>query len=162
MRFWLLTLVVVLAASVGAGSVAYLLARQEPPRTSGHALDWLKLEFKLSSEQAERIAALHRDYSLKCEEHCLAIQRARRQLRILREQGRPAAEIAEAVQRLEEADRHCRTSMELHVQEVAKLMGAEGPRYLQIVLPRIESFDHAASPDLSITPNSSQTHGHSR
>ena len=161
MKYWILTAAAVFVSALLFGTTAYITARPEPVAGSGGAIDWLQLEFNLDAEQARRIAAIHRAQSARCEEHCQAIQRARRALRVAREQNRSAAELRAAEEHLEQVDRHCREALERHVREVAALMDpAEGERYLGVVLPRIAVFDHTAAPNLDLKPEVSEGHGH--
>ena len=162
MRFWGITAVLALAVGVLSGTAAYYWSREPVAEPRREAIEWVKQEFRLSPTQAARIAELHALHGERCAEHCLAIQRARRQLRQAREQARGADEIHAAEEHLAQVDQACRDSLSRHVHEIASVMAdEEGRRYLSIVLPRIATFDHHASPDLRLSPGESHhAHGH--
>jgi hypothetical protein len=161
---WLTTgLVIVLAAT--AGCISYLCLRDPLPDSAAReddALLWLRHEFKIPGEKMARIEAMHSAYQIVCEEHCRAIRDARSEVRRLRAAHVSGADIAQAEAKSKEVDLVCTTSLTAHMREIAAVIGGDdGQRYLSIVLPRIEKFDHAAAPALdleSATPHA----GHDR
>jgi hypothetical protein len=162
MKFWVITLSVLLALAAGSGVVSYYGICGHSLRTEGEgdALVWLRSEFKLNDDQIRRIEAMHEAYQDVCAEHCVAIGEARSKVRQLRAAGADEATVRAAELKTIEVDGLCRSSTEAHVRAVAAVMGAEqGARYLAVVLPRLAHVEHTGAPDLQA--NSSGTHhGH--
>lgn len=138
MKNFLLTLLVILAASAAAFGVCYVLSDDRAMRAAareGDAMGWLKAEFKLDARQFDAIKKLHDDYAIACGEHCMAIMSAR-------ERRAPAAEVAAL-------EKTCVEAMTAHFRRVAALMPpAEGERYLATVLPRVADYPHAGAPNV--------------
>jgi hypothetical protein len=140
---WLVTLLVALVAGV-ASFGAFYTANREPAALKAAArdrdsLEWLRVEFKLTDPQYAAIKQLHAQYGSVCADHCAAIMAAQKR-------NAPAAEVT----RLENA---CVQSMTEHFHRVAALMTPkEGERYLAIVLPRIQDYDHRGSPNVEARP----------
>lgn len=141
MRNWLLTLGLALAVCAGSFGAFYALNR--PPAAlraaaeSGDALEWMRVEFKLTPTQFEQIKRLHDAYGAVCSQHCAAIMAAENR-------GASRAEVASL-------ENVCVTSMTEHFQRVAAIMSpAEGKRYLAYVLPRVHDYDHRGAPDLRV------------
>lgn len=143
MRNWLLTILAALAACAASYGVFYT-ANREPAalRTAakdGDPMQWLRVEFKLTDAQFAEIQKLHEDYGVVCSRHCNAIMAAR-------ERHAPAKEVAAL-------ENECVQSMTDHFHRVAALMSPEqGRRYLAIVLPRIQDYDHRGAPNLEARP----------
>ncbi|HVU34378.1 MAG TPA: hypothetical protein VHE61_13155 [Opitutaceae bacterium] len=143
MKNWILTLVFALAACAVSYGVFYA-ANREPAAVraaarNGDAMQWLRVEFKLTDAQYAAIKQLHAQYGTVCAKHCAAIMAAQKS-------GAPAAEIASL-------ENECVTSMTAHFHRVAALMSPEeGRRYLAIVLPRINDYDHRGAPNLEGHP----------
>lgn len=105
----------------------------------GDALAWLRAEFRLSGPEFAAIRRLHEDFSVECGRHCAAIISAR-------ERRAPAGEIAAL-------ERTCVDAMKSHFRQVAALMPpAQGGRYLEFVLPRLEAHPHDGAPNLRVGP----------
>jgi len=143
MRNFLLTIALVLAACVASYCGFYSMSRDpEAVREAiaeHDAMGWLRMEFKLTDQQFAAIKALHETYNVQCAEHCALIIEAR-------EQEAPQVEIA----RLESI---CEGAMTEHFRQVASLMApVEGRRYLEIILPRVASYDHRQAPNLQANP----------
>lgn len=143
MRNWLLTLAFAVAAcAVSFG--AFYFANREPTAVraaarEGDAMEWLRVEFKLSAAQYAAIKQLHERYGTTCATHCNAITAAQ-------QRHAPAAEIAGL-------ENECVRSMSEHFERVAALMSpSEGKRYLSIVLPRIHDYDHRGAPNVQVRP----------
>jgi hypothetical protein len=140
-NFWL-TLGVVLAAGAAAFGAFYTLNDKPDVRRAareGDAMAWLRAEFHLDAAEFAAIRKLHDDYGRVCADHCRAILAAKR---------RHAA--ADEVAALEDK---CVVSMTDHFRRVAALMPTgEGARYLAIVLPRIEDYDHHGPPNVQVQP----------
>jgi hypothetical protein len=136
MKNLLITFAMAVAACALAFGVCHRMSdRPELRRAAreGDALAWLRVEFRLSDTQFAAIKKLHDDYGVLCGEHCLAIMAARTR-------PAPAAELAT----LENA---CVEAMTAHFRQVAALMQAgQGERYLAIVLPLVQGYDHGGAP----------------
>lgn len=105
--------------------------------SDGNTMEWLRAEFRLNDRDFSEIQKLHREFSAVCATHCQEIMEARHQ-------PDNAAEVA----RLEAV---CVDAMIVHFRNVAAVMPAgEGERYLAIVLPRIEGYDHTGSPTIGV------------
>lgn len=162
MKFWAITLSVLLALAAGSGAMTYYGLSGHSMRTEGEAdaLVWLRSEFKLDDAQMRRIEAMHETYQDVCADHCVAIGEARAKVRQLRAAGADEATVQAAEAKTIEVEGFCRSSTEAHVRAVAAVMGAgQGARYLAVVLPRLAHVEHTGAPDLRA--NSSETHhGH--
>lgn len=139
MKNWVLTILFALAASALSFGAFYTLNRHNSEVRSaaraGDALEWLRVDFKLSDAQYAQVKQLHDDYGVVCGEHCMAIMRAEKR-------GAPRVEVAAL-------ERECVESMTAHFRRVASVMSPEqGERYLKIVLPRVSDYDHRGAPNL--------------
>lgn len=152
--FFTLALLGLVAAAVGfvayraSGDTAVqaALARQD-------AMEWLRVDFQLTDEQFAKIKKLHDSYSVVCEEHCREIQEATRARAELKDaaQTDPAA-IAAADRQVEQLRLVCESAIATHVRQCAGEMSPQaGQRYLALVLPKIQDFDHQAAPDLQLS-----------
>jgi hypothetical protein len=154
MKFRWIAAALVAVLALAAGCVAYLCVRDPLPAVAsahGDALLWLRHEFNLPPDKMARIEAMHAAYQTVCDEHCRQIRESRAGLRQLQASSAPEAEIAAATARDQELDLLCRTSLQGHMREVAGVIGgADGERYLAIVLPRIATFDHSGAPPLDL------------
>lgn len=135
---------VLLALAVGAAATAGFYFSQRDPELSRaaraqDAMAWLRTEFHLTAAQETAITKLQNEYAVVCTDHCLAIAAARKR-------PAPAAEIAAL-------EKTCTDSLRQHFTQVAALMSpGEGRRYLDEVLPRIDSYAHAGAPTARMTP----------
>jgi hypothetical protein len=140
-NFWL-TLLVVLAAGATAFGAFYVLNDEPAVRRAaraGDAMAWLRAEFHPDDAAFAAIKQLHDDYGNVCAQHCRAILAAKAR-------HAPPAEVAAL-------ERTCVVSMTDHFRRVAALMPpGEGARYLAIVLPRIEDYDHNGPPNVQVQP----------
>lgn len=140
MKNRLITLAVALAAWVAAYGVFYAVNDQPALRhaaSEGDAMNWLRVEFHLNAAQFDAVKKLHADYNVICAEHCVAIATAKKR-------GASATEIAALEQR-------CVDAMTAHFRRVAALLPAgEGERYLAMVLPRVQDYDHHAAPTVQV------------
>ena len=143
MKNWLLTLVIALVACAVSFGAFYVINREpaalRDAARAGDALQWLRVEFKLTDAQYATIKHLHEQYSAVCTDHCNEIMAAEKR-------GASPAE----VRALENA---CVESMTDHFKRVAAVMSPnEGRRYLAIVMPRIHDYDHRGAPTLQGRP----------
>jgi hypothetical protein len=143
MKNWIVTVLVALAAGVVSFGAFYAVNR-EPAGMKAAArerdsMEWLRVEFKLTDDQYAAIKQLHAQYGSICAEHCSAIMAAQKR-------NAPHAEVAA----LENA---CVQSMTEHFHRVATLMSpGEGERYLALVLPRVQDYDHRGAPNVQVRP----------
>lgn len=138
---WLVTLLIAIAVGAASFGAFYALNCEPADLKSAvkerDALEWLRVEFKLTDQQYAAIKQLHAQYGTVCAEHCSAIMAAQKR-------HAPAEEVA----RLENA---CVQSMTDHFHRVAALMAPkEGARYLAMVLPRVQDYDHRGAPNVEV------------
>jgi len=138
MRNFLIMIGLAMAVCAASFTLFYVINDRPAVRRAaeeGNAMAWLRAEFRLSDTEFAAIRKLHEDYGAVCGRHCQAIMDARAA-------SASPAEIA----RLEQI---CVDAMTAHFREVATLMPpAEGDRYLAIVIPRIQGYDHTQSPTI--------------
>ena len=143
MRNWLVTILIAVVA-FGASFGGFYALNREPAAVrnaarTGDAMEWLQAEFKLTPAQFAAIKQLHDQYGQICSRHCSMIMAAQ-------QRGAPKVEIAAL-------ESECVRSMTEHFKRVAALMSpAEGKRYLAMVLPRIQDYDHRGAPNLEGRP----------
>jgi hypothetical protein len=163
MRHLALTALLVATLAALSGVVTYRLVRGATPAApEDDALTWIRREFAVDGARLARVRTLHEAYAGVCEEHCAAILRSRATLRRLEADGAGAEVIEAARTEARRLDAVCRGSLEVHVREVAALIGgAHGERYLAAVLPRIARFEHEGPPDLQLKTRLPHAHdGH--
>ncbi|HEY5551103.1 MAG TPA: hypothetical protein VIK52_04400 [Opitutaceae bacterium] len=140
MRNLFFMVMLALAACAASFAVFYAIGDRPAVRraaSEGNTMEWLRAEFRLNDSQFAAICTLHDEFATQCAEHCRAIMEARHA-------SGSEAEVA----RLEEV---CVNAMVAHFQKVAALMPpGEGDRYLAIVLPRIQGYDHTQSPTIGV------------
>lgn len=138
MKNFLITLAMTLAVCGAAFGAFYAMNDRPALREAvreGDAMAWLREEFHLNEAQFAAVKRLHADYNKVCGEHCAAIMAAK-------QRGAPAAEIAAL-------EKTCVDAMTAHFRRVAALLPAgEGERYLAMVLPRVQDYDHTGAPNL--------------
>lgn len=159
---WVTAALVVGLAALAAG-VTFRCVRGDAHAVARHdddSLMWLRHEFALSAEQIAKIEKLHADYHQVCEGHCEAIIDARAEVADLRRAGAAPADLEAAKAKALALDAECRKSVRAHVRTIADVIGgAQGERYLSIVLSNLERFDHQGPLDLKL--DSSAAHdGH--
>lgn len=154
MRNFLVTAALVAFLALAAGWLSYRSGGDHEVRAAlaqGDAMAWLRAEFSLTDAQFTAIEKLHADYSVICEEHCLAIQDATRTLRSLKADAAAPAAIAAADREVQQLRLVCESAIATHVRRCAAEMSPEaGERYLAMMLPKIKDFDHLAPPDLKL------------
>lgn len=155
MKYGLITCMVLTAAAAVNGVVNYQACCPPELRRAARtddAMAWLRTDFKLTDAQYTKIVALHRAYGDVCAEHCRAIQETQTQLDAAKKQSaHDPVKVAAAENQLRELQSRCENSIEIHVREVAACMDpAEGARYLALILPRINGYDHGGTPDLDL------------
>ena len=163
MKFrWIAAVLIVTLGLVAGGSTYLCLREPMPVAAAGENADllWLRCEFALPAEKMANIAQMHAAFQGVCDEHCRQIRDARAEVKKLRGAAAEHCDIVTAEAKVVELDRICVSSLEAHLREIAGVIGgAEGQRYLAIVLPRIAHFDHAGAPNLDLDTKA-QTHDH--
>jgi hypothetical protein len=150
MKYWMGTLALLLGISILAGVGTYRIVHGP---TATDPMHWLRTEFSASKEQMQQIESLHQAYRLVCDRHCAEIRALREEIAAMRSQPVPPDALQAAEHKLQELDATCRGSLNTHLDAVAKLLGPEaGPRYLELIQPRIEAFDHEGTPALCPGP----------
>lgn len=116
------------------------------------AMAWLRTEFHLSDTQFAAIAKLQAEYGVECGQHCTAIMAAQRELASLQQTGPADAAALEAARRkLTDVERTCTDAMRAYLRKVAAIMPpAEGERYLQMLLPRVDNYRHQGAPTVRL------------
>lgn len=114
---------------------AYLLAQRLCAKhiaSSADDLDWLRLEFRLSTAEMTRIRELHDGYLPKCGEMCQQIAVKKRELEsALTGATNVTAEAGQKLSELAALRAQCQTQMLRHFVEVSQAMPPEpGRRYL--------------------------------
>ncbi len=143
MKNWLLTVIVAVAACAVSFGAFYAFNREPAALRvavrNGDSMAWLRVEFKLTDAQFAAIQELHAKYGAVCSSHCAAIMAAR-------QRHAAPAEVAAL-------ENECVRSMTEHFHRVAALMSPDqGPRYLAIVLPRVQDYDHRGAPNVEAQP----------
>lgn len=140
MKGLLFMAVLALAACAASFTVFYTIGDRPAVRravSEGNTMEWLRAEFRLDDSQFVAIRELHDEFGAQCAEHCRSIMEARQ-----------VQDNQAEVTRLETV---CVDAMIAHFRKVAALMPpGEGERYLAIVLPRIEGYDHTQSPTIGV------------
>ena len=158
MKYLLGTVAVITLLAAGIAYVGYRLSGDPALRaavTKGDTMEWLRTDFHLSDAQFSAIRRLHAAYAGTCEEHCRMIQEATRARNALVAANGNKVAIAEANSQIQRMRLMCEGAIAAHVRQVAALMSPEdGRRYLDLVLPKIANFDHAAAPDLRLNKSS--------
>lgn len=152
----LLKFLLLLAASALLCAAAY--------RVAGHCyakhlagdtddLAWLRLEFRLSEPELQRIRQLHVGYQPTCQEFCRRIAEEKRGLNQLLDAGTPSgALVEEKLKNVALLRAQCQAAMLAHFDEVSRVMPAEqGRRYLsemrRITLGAHEKVEERMSSD---------------
>jgi hypothetical protein len=142
MRNLLYTALLALVVAGAAAAGFYFSQRDDELSRAARAQDamaWLRSEYHLTAAQEAAITGLQNEYAVVCADHCAAILAARKR-------AAPAAEVTAL-------EKTCTDAMRGHFNQVAALMSpAEGPRYLQEVLPRIDQYAHQNAPNTRGTP----------
>ncbi|MEN3939949.1 hypothetical protein WJU23_01545 [Prosthecobacter sp. SYSU 5D2] len=135
-KLFFMALAVIILAYGTHELVIYL--RPAPPSPRQIGLEWLRQEYKIPDEAYEKIAALHQEYFVRCDEMCATMERAHRPL--LQRSRKPVSQEmqAAAIKREKAVCENCLENMVLHLNTVAALMPpAEGERFLKDILPEV-------------------------
>lgn len=130
------------AIVVIAGGTAFFVAQHFAPETPpADEVAWVIEEFKLTSDQAEKVRALHEAYRPVCDAHCAAVMEAQT---AWDEASGPAQRTA-AEQELMELKHRCHAATRAHLETVAAVMSPEqGQRYLETISPLLSAHEHTA------------------
>ena len=102
-------------------------------------LEWLRREFELNEEEFFRIAALHEEYSPKCDALCAAVVEANEKLATAIDTNRGMTpEVTAALRNAFEVEHECRRALLDHIYSVSSVMkpGA-AERYMDMMKPRV-------------------------
>ncbi len=102
-------------------------------------VDWMRQEYGLTQEQADRVAKIERDYGSRCAEMCAWINRANEHLsELVRANRAVTPEVRSAITAADEVRADCRASMLAHFYEVAAVLPeTKREKYLGTVLPAV-------------------------
>ncbi|MBB5038601.1 hypothetical protein [Prosthecobacter dejongeii] len=135
-KLFFMALAVILLAYTAHEVVIHL--RPVPPSPRQIGLEWLRAEYDIPQEAYEKIAALHQDYFVRCDEMCATMERAHRPL-IQRSRTPQSKETPSAALKREKAVcENCLENMVQHLKNVAALMpSVQGERFLKDILPEV-------------------------
>jgi hypothetical protein len=152
-RSLIIVLAVVLASTAIVGLTSALTKRicAQSLVRPGDDLAWLRLEFRLSDSEMERIRQLHEGYLPKCRELCDRIAARKKELQIALDGAKSLTPAAE--QKLAEIGSlraQCQAQMLRHFFEVSQAMPPnQGRRYLaemeRLTLGFHEQFENSMS-----------------
>jgi hypothetical protein len=130
-----LIVLVALAAGVAVFAASYVLAQRLGTKhfaSSADDLDWLRLEFRLSTAEIARIRELHDGYLPQCGEMCQQIAAKKHELEsALTGATNVTAAVEQKLSELAALRAQCQTQMLRHFVEVSRAMPPEaGRRYL--------------------------------
>lgn len=156
MRNRILIALIVLTAGLAAWCISYLShcdMRLHEAAAHGDAETWLRQEFKLDATQMKAIGQLQAAYEEECAKHCADIAEAREALEQLEQGPADAAKLQAARALVTRREEICRSAIRGHLRKVAALMPAEqGQRYLSLLLPKVDAYEHKGAPDLRLEP----------
>jgi hypothetical protein len=132
--FFLVLTVVFLAF---AAHEAVIRVRPKPLSAQEIGLQWLRKEYHLPDDAYVKIAALHREYFVRCDEMCASIKRARRP-QVFRDRGQMSQSQASQLRKEKAVCENCLENMVHHLRDVAALMPEpQGARFLRDILPEV-------------------------
>lgn len=145
--------IIVLAAAIVIGILAFILVSNSQPKTRGHAelldslpeLSWLRTDLKLTDEQYAEVEKLHRDYRPVCAEMCHRIAESESAVaKIAGSQVGMSTDLTLAIENHGRVIANCKRSMLEHIYQTAALMNeSQSRRYLEVTLPL--ALDSASS-----------------
>lgn len=108
---------------------------------------WFRCEFGLDDAAIAAILREQEAFTPLCDAHCRDIREAQAALRALPADASP--EVRRAAEALvARRTAFCESERVAHARRLAAIMPADaGARYLDIVLPRLKTLDHAGAPD---------------
>lgn len=135
-KLFFMALAVIVLAYATHALVTHL--RPAPPSPRQIGLEWLRQEYNIPDEAYAKIAALHQEYFVRCDEMCATMERAHRPLLHRSRKGVPQETRTAAMRREKAVCENCLENMVLHLTTVAALMPpAEGERFLKDILPEV-------------------------
>lgn len=158
MRRSVIILLAVMLAAGGLGAAAYICARSvcvHRAARSGDDLEWLRLEFRLSGAELQRVRQFHNAYLPKCRELCDRIAAKKMELQAALAPGQGvSAEVTQELAEVGALRTQCQTQMLAHFYEVSRAMPTEqGRRYLvemqRLTLGFHEQIEHKMSGESS-------------
>ncbi len=101
--------------------------------------DWLRDQYGLNQEQADRVTKIEADYQSRCMAMCARISDADATLgRLIQSSASVTPEIRAAIANADAVRTDCRASMLAHFYEVAAALPADKrDKYLKMVLPSV-------------------------
>lgn len=141
-------LLLAIAAVVGVCSYTLVYHRAMQPVITPDGTDaelgWLKGEFALTSEQYEKVLALHHAYRPVCADHCQRYVAAHQRLADLLKQSAWSGEATAALAERARVQSECHASMLKYAYDVAACMTPEqGRRYLEMIKLQLMEGDPA-------------------
>lgn len=114
-------------------------------------LQWLRMEFKLSDQDVDRIRKLHDGYLPMCRQYCQQIAVKNQILQQSLETNTPSISAKDALRDIALLRAECQAEMLKHFEAVSRVMPpSQGERYLaemrKITLGAHESLEHSMSP----------------
>ncbi len=134
----------ILAAAMMAGILAFFLSRGQPSPDPGTVLldslpelAWLRTDLKLTDAQYAKVGELHRAYRPVCAEMCRRIAEGEAAVaKLARAQGGMNDELSQAIDNHGRVIAACKRSMLEHLYQTASLMNErQARRYLEVTLP---------------------------
>lgn len=134
----------ILAAAVMAGLLAFYLSRGKPASETDRVLldslpeiAWLRTDLKLTDEQFAKVSGLHRDYRPVCGEMCRRIAESEAAVaKLARSRGSMSDELSQAIENHGHVIAACKRSMLEHLYQTAGMMDEhQARRYLELTLP---------------------------
>jgi hypothetical protein len=112
--------------------------RPKPPSPRQIGLEWLRQEYNIPDEAYQKIALLHQEYFVRCDEMCATMERTHRPLLHRKGVAMTQEMRARALRHEKAVCENCLDNMVLHLTKVAALMPPlEGERFLKDILPEV-------------------------
>lgn len=134
----------ILAAAIMAGILAFFLSRSQPVGDTDTVLldsmpelAWLRTDLKLSDEQYSKVEQLHRDYRPVCAEMCRRIAESEATVaKHASEQSGMSDDLAKSIENHGHVIAECKRGMLEHIYKTAAMMDEnQSRRYLEVALP---------------------------
>ena len=126
-------MVVIASGLVSAVLVSFWAQERSTP------MSWLRSEFSLDDQQAQKVRQIHAEYEADCAQMCARIaQTDERLTKLIGSNQKITSEIQEAIVETDRLRSECRTKMLEHFYRIAGELPVERQReYLTIVLPSV-------------------------
>lgn len=142
----------------GHRTAAWLCATRQA--RAADDLDWLRLEFRLSGAELDRVRALHEGYLPVCRQWCERIDLQKRELQAALETvPSDAARVEQQLLQIGQLRAQCQAAMLRHFRDVSQVMPPEqGRRYLAQMQRLTLGFHEQI--EQSMSAPASRQHGH--